>query len=110
MEPGGVLIARYSSIGYAFHVVDTISPPGDSTSHPNLFVLGTLGLREHIDAFTYKSGGTLHALGTWHNHLSSTGPSALDRKTAKRLADAHQFPLLMLIHTPGGMLRVSPLA
>lgn len=110
VETGGVLIGRYSSIGHTFNVVDTIPPPCDSTSQPDLFVLGKQGLQTQIDAYTRKSGGTLYALGTWHNHLSNTGPSALDRKSAKRLANAQQFPLLMLIHTPGKMLTVSPLA
>lgn len=110
VETGGILIGRYSSIGHAFHVVDTIAPPSDSTSEPNLFILGKEGLQDSIESFTSRSGGTLYALGTWHNHLLTSGPSALDRESAQRLAGAQQFPLLMLIHTPGGMLTVSPLA
>ena len=101
-ETGGVLVGRFSNIGNAFQVVDVLPPPEDSTFSAERFVLGTRGLRTAIDGLVRASGGTLYAVGTWHNHLVPSGPSRTDARTARLLATEQLFPLLMLIHTPGG--------
>lgn len=107
-ETGGVLIGRYSAIGHAFHVTDTIAAPIDSKSSPELFVLGTSGLKDRIKTISELTGGALYVLGTWHNHLSVNGPSAIDQISAQIMAKSQNFPLLMLIHTPDGYITVSP--
>jgi Prokaryotic E2 family A len=102
VETGGVLIGRWSDANNSFHVVDLLSAPADSNFSPSLFVLGTEGLSAAIADIVARSHGSLYALGTWHNHLADSGPSRLDRHTAKLLAHQQQIPVLLLIHTPGG--------
>ena len=66
------------------------------------FVLGVQGLRQSVRQLLDESGGSLYVLGTWHNHLVPSGPSALDVATAARLALRQFFPVLMLIaHADG---------
>ena len=77
------------------------SPPHSRFSRDE-FVLGTEGLRPVLRDLIEGSGGALYALGTWHNHLVSSGPSARDVRTAALLCVSQFFPLLMLIHTPAG--------
>ncbi len=101
-ETGGVLIGRFSDVTETFHVVDVLPPPPDSRFSASEFVLGTQGLKDRIAEVLSHSGGSLFALGTWHNHLVTSGPSSTDVRTALELAAAQAQPVLMLIHTPGG--------
>lgn len=99
-ETGGVLVGRFSAIGNVFQVVDTIDAPPDSKFSAEEFVLGIEGLSEKLAELSESSGNTLYALGTWHNHLASTGPSRTDIHTAAKLAIGQLFPVLMIIRTP----------
>lgn len=108
VETGGVVMGRFSAIGNVFYAVDLIPAPPDSQHKPNLFVLGTEGLKETIDSYVTTSGGSLYPLGTWHNHLQVSEPSDIDRSTAASMAESKLVPTLMLIHTPDGYLVVSP--
>ena len=101
-ETGGVLVGRFSAIGNVFQVVDTITAPPDSKFSAAEFVLGIEGLKTKLDQLSQSSGNTLYALGTWHNHLASTGPSPTDFNTAAKLAIGQLFPVLMIIRTPTG--------
>jgi hypothetical protein len=101
-ETGGIIIGRYSDVTNTFHVVDLLPAPSDSRFSAEEFVLGVEGLSERIDALIERNGGALYPLGTWHNHLVTSGPSSKDLATALKLAAVQVFPLLMLIHTPGG--------
>jgi len=101
-ETGGVLVGRFSAIGNVFQVVDTIPAPPDSRFSKTEFVLGTEGLSDQLAQLSKSSGNTLYALGTWHNHLASTGPSTTDFSTAAKLAIGQLFPVLMIIRTPTG--------
>jgi hypothetical protein len=101
-ETGGIIIGRYSDVTDTFHVVDLLPAPPDSRFSAEEFVLGVEGLSERIDALVERNGGALYPLGTWHNHLVASGPSSKDLATALKLAAVQVFPLLMLIHTPGG--------
>jgi hypothetical protein len=65
-------------------------------------VLGTEGLKPILRKLIDGTGGALYPLGTWHNHLVPSGPSAKDMNTAALLFGLQYFPLLMLIHTPTG--------
>ena len=76
--------------------------PPDSRFSAEEFVLGVEGLADLIDGLVERNGGALYPLGTWHNHLVTSGPSSKDVATALKLATEQAFPLLMLIHTPGG--------
>ncbi|MCJ2014185.1 Mov34/MPN/PAD-1 family protein [Methylobacterium sp. J-076] len=105
-ETGGVIVGRFSEASETFHVVDLIEAPPDSRFSPEEFVLGTQGLRDRIVELVKRTNGTIYPLGTWHNHLVSSGPSATDLSTALLLAPAQTTPLLMLIHTPDGYRRI----
>jgi hypothetical protein len=50
------------------------------------------------------TGGALYPLGTWHNHLVTSGSSGKDMRTGILLSRFQYFPLLLLIHTPGRLL------
>jgi hypothetical protein len=102
VETGGVLIGRWSEVTNAFHVVDLLPAPPDSVFTTNEFRLGIVGLKEALEALHSETGGALYALGTWHNHLVSSGPSSIDMRTAALLAVRQFFPVLLLIQTPGG--------
>lgn len=101
-ETGGIIVGRYSDLTDTFHVVDVLPAPPDSRFSAEEFVLGVDGLSELIDGLVERNGGALYPLGTWHNHLVTSGPSPKDLATALKLAAEQFFPLLMLIHTPGG--------
>lgn len=102
VETGGVIVGRYSQVGEAFQIVDLLPAPPDSVFSAERFVLGVEGLRGSVRRLLEQSGGSLYVLGTWHNHLVPSGPSALDMATATRLALRQHFPVLMLIAHPGG--------
>jgi hypothetical protein len=101
-ETGGIVFGRYCDLTESFHVVGTLPAPPDSKFSAEEFVLGTKGLRPALLDLIEGSGGALYPLGTWHNHLISSGPSPTDMGTAVLLSGMQFFPLLMLIHTPTG--------
>jgi Prokaryotic homologs of the JAB domain len=101
-ETGGILFGRYCEISQQFHVVGSFPAPPDSRFSKAEFVLGTQGLKPMLRNLIDGTAGALYPLGTWHNHLLPSGPSAKDRNTAALLSIQQYFPLLMLIHTPTG--------
>lgn len=101
-ETGGVLLGRQDEVSRTFHVVDVLPPPPDSVRSPNEFVLGTQGLRRAIDEYSAATDWALYCLGTWHSHLSPSGPSQLDRHTARAVGLARIAPSVLIIHTPDG--------
>jgi Prokaryotic E2 family A len=101
-ETGGIVVGRYCDVTGHFHVVGTLPAPPDSKFSKEEFVLGTKGLRPMLRGLIQGTGGALYPLGTWHNHLVPSGPSAKDMRTAILLSGLQYFPLLMLIHTPEG--------
>lgn len=100
VETGGVLMGRISEVSRTVHVVDVLSPPEDSSRSADEFVLGRRGLRQRMDAYSEAVDWSLYCLGTWHSHLSPSGPSETDRATAKAVSLARLTPSLFLIHTP----------
>jgi hypothetical protein len=106
-ETGGILVGRYSDVTNTFFVVDVLPAPADSKFSASKFVLGREGLRPILTDLIEGSGGALYALGTWHNHLTSSGPSTIDHNTAALLCVQQYFPLLMLIYTPNGYLHLT---
>lgn len=102
VETGGVIVGRYLQMSETFQVVDLIEAPPDSIFTAARFTLGTAGLRPAISRLLRETGGSLYVLGTWHNHLTPSGPSLLDAATAARLALRQFYPVLMLIaHAEG---------
>ncbi len=101
-ETGGVLVGRVSEASHTFHVVDVLDAPEDSHRSPNEFVLGTKGLRQKLTSYSEGVGWSLFCLGTWHSHLSASGPSLTDRATATAVSIARLTPAVLLIHTPTG--------
>ncbi len=101
-ETGGIIYGRYCDVIGNFHVVGTLPAPPDSKFSREEFVLGTQGLKPLLRNLVDGTGGALYPLGTWHNHLFPSGPSPKDMRTAALLSGLQYFPLLMLIHTPGG--------
>lgn len=102
VETGGVLIGRQDEITKTFCVVDVLFAPPDSTRSSHEFVLGQEGVRKNIEDYSEETNWTLYCLGTWHSHLNPSGPSGLDRQTAKAIGLARLAPSVLLIHTPDG--------
>jgi Prokaryotic E2 family A/ThiF family len=107
VETGGIIIGRWSDLTDTFHVVDLLPAPPDSAYSPQEFTLGVEGLRTALDDIVERSGGSLYALGTWHNHLVTSQASGLDKRTAALLALNQFFPALLLIHLPSGYTAVA---
>ena len=103
VETGGVLVGAVSARLRTVTVVDLIDPPADSSRSAHLFMLGVRGLADAIAARHERSGRTLFDVGTWHTHLSDTGPSPTDRRTAAELAAERAPPSILLIVTPRRM-------
>ena len=101
-ETGGVLMGRVSEASRTVHIVDVLDAPEDSHRSASEFVLGIKGLRQRMKAYSEALGWSLYCLGTWHSHLSSQGPSATDRSTAKAISLACLRPAVALISTPTG--------
>lgn len=100
VETGGILIGRTSDACEIINIVDVLPAPADSTRSANEFVLGIEGVKTALDEVMKKTNGSLYCVGTWHSHLSSTGPSKLDMETASVIAESRSVPSVLLIHTP----------
>ena len=83
VETGGVLMGRISEVSRVAHVVDVLDAPEDSRRTTNEFVLGTKGLRNLMRTYSEAVGWSLYCLGTWHSHLSPSGPSPTDQEYGK---------------------------
>lgn len=101
-ETGGIIMGRLSEASHTFHVVDVLDAPKDSSRSAGEFVLGTQGMRQALRAYSESVGWSLYCLGTWHSHLSASGPSPTDRATAAAVSLARLSPSVLLIHTPAG--------
>lgn len=97
LETGGILIGGFSEATQTFRVTDLLPAPADSRRTRSKFILGTEGVLGKIEEF--ESTGLL-CLGTWHSHLSESGPSWQDRKTADRIGQSRTMPSILLIRTP----------
>ena len=102
LETGGVLMGRLSEVSRIAHVVDVLDAPEDSERSVDQFILGKQGLLQRIQDYSTAVGGSLYCLGTWHNHLSPSGPSPTDWDTAKKVSLAQLTPSISVIMTPEG--------
>ena len=66
------------------------------------YILGKECIRKKIDDYSEETNWALYCLGTWHSHLTPSGPSGLDRQTARAVGLARLAPSVLLIHTLGG--------
>lgn len=107
VETGGLMVGTCNSRLRAITVVDILPAPEDSKRSAALFVLGTRGLKKLVGQRYRESGGSLFDVGTWHSHLADQGPSALDWKTAKSLAEERPPPAVLLICTPKRFLAIT---
>ena len=102
VETGGVLVGRISEASRSVHIVDVVDAPEDSTRSRGMFVLGMKGLAKQLEDFSSSVDWSLCCLGTWHSHLSTCGPSELDRATARAISLARLAPSVLLIRTTNG--------
>lgn len=102
VETGGVLIGRQEEVSRTFYIVDVLPAPPDSMRSSTKFVLGKKGIRTKIEKYSADTNWALYCLGTWHSHLSPSGPSQLDRHTARAVGLARIAPSVLLICTPDG--------
>lgn len=97
VETGGVLIGRASYLAQTIVVTALEPAPPDSVRRPDLFELGTEGLLTATQARREASRGLLDVVGTWHSHLGSARPSAMDRGSAALVGIAATAPMAFLI-------------
>lgn len=102
VETGGVLLGRQDEATQSFYVVDVLPAPEDSVRSAAEFTLGVKGLRKALEDYMRATNVTLYCLGTWHSHLADSGPSPLDRQTARAMGLARLAPSVLLIRTPKG--------
>lgn len=102
VETGGVLMGRISEASQIINVVDVLDAPEDSIRSATEFVLGTRGLNRQMRTYSESVDGALYCLGTWHSHLSVSGPSTIDRAAAKTIDLSRLCPSVLLISTPAG--------
>lgn len=100
VETGGILLGRISSTMCAFLVTDVLAAPKDSERSPYNFTLGVEDIHFQLKLYSESCNSALFTLGTWHSHLSDTGPSMKDQKTAAVIASARPAPSVLLIKTP----------
>lgn len=101
-ETGGVLLGRQDEATQNFYIVDVLPAPEDSVRKPTEFTLGVRGLRQMLQEYLRSTNVALYCLGTWHSHLSPSGPSAIDKGTAQAMGLSRLSPSVLLIHTPDG--------
>lgn len=102
VETGGVLVGLISEASRAVHVVDAVKAPKDSVRTANEFLLGKHGLARQLEAISESVGYSLYCIGTWHSHLSASGPSETDRATAEAASLARFTPSVFLIRAIDG--------
>ncbi|MFM0120312.1 Mov34/MPN/PAD-1 family protein [Paraburkholderia sp. RL18-101-BIB-B] len=102
VESGGLIVGRVSSLTREIFITDVLPAPQDSTRSATRFVLGTEGTVATIREYEALGGQTLSCLGTWHSHLAVSGPSQMDRDTAKLLDGKLRNAAVLLIRHPAG--------
>ena len=100
VETGGILMGRLFESLQAFIVTDILPAPIDSCRSREEFVLGTTEVTAQLAQYSATCKHTLYCLGTWHNHLSDSGPSDRDWDTAQKITEHQTQPLVLLIRTP----------
>ncbi|WP_281718789.1 ThiF family adenylyltransferase [Pandoraea apista] len=102
VETGGVVVGRVSQVSREITITDVLDAPPDSQRSAGLFVLGTEGLTPRLTQYNELGAGVLWCLGTWHSHLSPTGPSPVDVAAANKLKGTVLGAVVLLIRRPDG--------
>lgn len=102
VETGGIIVGNVSALTREIFITDVLPAPPDSTRSPARFVLGVEGTLDTIRGYEALGGHTLWCLGTWHSHLAVSGPSQMDRDTAKSLDGQIRHAAVLLIRHPQG--------
>lgn len=102
VETGGLIVGRVSPLTRQIFITDVLPAAPDSTRSAARFVLGTEGAVVTIREYEALGGQTLSCLGTWHSHLAVSGPSQMDRDTAKLLDGKLRNAAVLLIRHPAG--------
>jgi hypothetical protein len=102
VETGGLIVGSVSTLTRQIFITDVLLAAPDSVREPARFVLGTQGTVDAIREYEALGGKTLWCLGTWHSHLAVSGPSQMDRDTAKSLKGLIRRAALLLIRHPAG--------
>lgn len=87
LETGGLLLGDLKGLWGAPLVTDLIAAGPGAQRERHRFVPDGPWQRRRIAERYEASGRTLDYLGDWHSHPHGNGPSRLDRKTARRIAD-----------------------
>ncbi|WP_406805312.1 hypothetical protein [Burkholderia semiarida] len=102
VETGGIIVGNVSALTREIFITDILPASPDSTRSPARFVLGVEGTIDTIRGYEALGGDTLWCLGTWHCHLAVSGPSQMDRDTAKSLDGQIRHAAVLLIRHPQG--------
>ncbi|MCA7959533.1 Mov34/MPN/PAD-1 family protein [Burkholderia multivorans] len=102
VETGGIVVGSVSALTREVFITDVLPASPDSIREPTRFVLGIEGTRGAIHEYEALGGRTLWCLGTWHSHLAVSGPSQMDRDTAKSLDGQLRHAAVLLIRHPNG--------
>jgi hypothetical protein len=100
VETGGILIGRMFESLQTFIVTDVLPAPVDSNRSKSEFILGTADAANILEQYSATCNHVLYCLGTWHSHLSDSGPSDRDWQTAQQVSKNQVQPLVLLIRTP----------
>ncbi len=100
VETGGILVGRVAHAARIIYVADVLPAPPDSTRTADEFVLGKVGAEKAIATYHATTNQTLYCVGTWHSHLSVSGPSAQDRGVAEAISLSRLIPAVVLVRTP----------
>lgn len=101
-ETGGVLLGSFDTERRIIYVADALPAPPDSQEWPTLFIRGSKGLREVVDAAVEATRGMIEYVGEWHSHPrgASTRASQDDVKVfawLTSLMDKDSLPAVMII-------------
>jgi len=106
VETGGIIVGNVSALTREIFITDVLPAPPDSMRSPTRFVLGVEGTLDTIRGYEALGGHTLWCLGTWHSHFAVSGPSQMDRDTAKSLDGKIRHAAVLLIRHPQGYAAV----
>lgn len=101
-ETGGLIVGGICSATRQIYITSILPAPIDSQRSAAKFILGVEGRSDSIQAYEESAGGTLWCIGTWHNHLQPSGPSQMDKNTAKLLDGELRHAAVLLIRHPDG--------
>jgi len=107
VETGGILVGRISETQQAFIVIDVLPAPQDSERSRSGFILGTYGVKDALEKYASSCNYALYCLGSWHSHLTNSGPSSCDLQTAMKIAGGRIARSVLLIRTPTGYRAVA---